>query len=73
MGESEWRDTDFLRNVYPEFTSDATHEALLRGCVDHTLFYFRAGGTGVDEDDGGFGGAGEVVGIFEEGIAGFGF
>ena len=52
MEESKWRNTHFLRNVYPEFTSDAIYEALLRGCVDHTLFYLRAGGTGVDEDDG---------------------
>ncbi len=54
MEESELRNTHFLRNVNPEFASDAIYEALLRGCVDHTLFYLRAGGTSVDEDDGGF-------------------
>ena len=52
MEESRWRNTHFLRDLYPEFTSNAIYEALLRGCVDHTLFYLRAGGTGVDEDDG---------------------
>ena len=54
MKKSKWRKTHFLRNVYPEFTSNATYEALLRGCVDHTFFYLRAGGAGIDEDDGGF-------------------
>ena len=53
MEKSEWRYTHFLRNVNPEITSDTIYKALLRGCVDHTLFYLRAGGTGVDEDDGG--------------------
>ena len=71
--KSESRETHLLRNVNPEFTTNAIQEALLRRCVNHTLFYLRAGGTGVDEEDGGFGGAGEVVGVFEEGVAGFGF
>lgn len=54
MEKLKWRKTHFLRNIYPEFISDATYEALLRGCVNHTLFYLRPGGTRVDEDDRGF-------------------
>ena len=54
MEKPKWRDTHFLRNIYLKLTSNAIDETLLRGCVDHTLFYLRAGRTGVDEDDGGF-------------------